>query len=101
VTGIFRIYENSGDEFDVLRAQTEDRPQTAFRTLGAVIAPGSYDYGTTTVNYILGPQRPLTGTVSMNRGGYYGGQKTGLSYNGRISATSQLIVEPIITLDWL
>src|SRR6185295_7408750 len=80
---------------------TEDRPQTPFRTLGAVIAPGSYEYGTTTINYILGPQRPLTGTVSMNNGSFYDGQKTGFSYTGRISATSQLIVEPIVTLDWL
>ena len=99
--GIFRVIQNSGDEFRVSHVQTEDRPQSAFRVAGAPIAAGSYDFGQTAVNYVLGPQRPLTGFLSVNRGSFYGGRKTELSYNGRVSPTSQFIVEPIITLNWL
>ena len=99
--GIFKVIQNSGDELDISRAQTEDWPPSAFRVTGAPIAAGSYDFGATTVAYALGPQRPLTGLLSASRGSFYGGRKTELSYNGRVSPTSQLIVEPIITLDWL
>ena len=98
---IFRVIQNSGDEFTIYHVRTEDRPLAAFRVAGAPIAAGSYDFGQTAVNYVLGPQRPLTGFLSMNRGSFYGGRKTELSYNGRVSPTSQFIVEPIITLNWL
>jgi hypothetical protein len=99
--GTLRIIENSGDELDLSRVQSQDRPQSPFRVAGAPVAAGRYDFGETKLSYLLGPERPLTGTATIARGSYYGGRKTELSYNGRVSATSQFIIEPIVTLDWL
>jgi hypothetical protein len=99
--GTFRIFENSGDQLDLSRLQTQDRPQSPFRVAGAPVAAGIYDFAETKLSYLLGPERPLTGTATISRGSYYGGRKTELSYNGRVSATSQFIIEPIVTLNWL
>lgn len=101
VGGEFRLYAENGDEFDVIRTQTDDRPLRAFSVAGASIPAGSYSLGETKFNYVFGPQQPLSGTLSFARGSYYGGRKTEASYNGRVAPTSRFMVEPILTFDWL
>ncbi|MGE0703658.1 MAG: DUF5916 domain-containing protein [Vicinamibacterales bacterium] len=99
--GTFRIQANSGDELSLAYTHNEDRPRATFTVAGAPIAPGDYQFGETKLSYILGPLRPLVGTASVGYGGFYGGTKTEVAYNGRVPVTSQLSFEPTLTLTWL
>jgi hypothetical protein len=51
--------------------------------------------------YQLGPQRRVSGTVSVSYGGFYGGDHTQVSYSGRIKGSAQLAVEPRVSIDWV
>jgi hypothetical protein len=99
-TGTFRIFQSSGDDVVLSRTQTEDRPQSEFRVAGTNIAPGTYLFGETTARYVLGPRRPVTGSAYVRQGRFYDGHKTELGYDGRVSITPRLIVEPILIVNW-
>ncbi len=99
--GVFRLNQASGDEVNLTYSHITDRPQNAFSVAGATIARGSYEFDDLRVNYLLGPQRRLVGTVTAARGTYYGGEKSELAYSGRLSMTSRFMVEPTLTLTWL
>ena len=51
--------------------------------------------------YTVGQQEKVSGTVTAERGGYYDGDKTTLSFKGRIKSGIHLAVEPTVTIDWL
>jgi hypothetical protein len=99
--GTFRINWDSGEQLVATYTQTDDRPQTAFEVAGAPIAPGNYQFGNTVLRFALGSRRPLTGAVSVSRGSFYGGDRSQVSYAGRVPVTSQFMVEPDVTLNWL
>ncbi|MEZ5288927.1 MAG: DUF5916 domain-containing protein [Vicinamibacterales bacterium] len=95
--GVFRIQQNNGDEFNVDVTDTEDHPRQAFVAAGAPIAAGAYRFRDVRVNYVLGPQQPIVGNLSVSRGGFYGGTKTEAGYNGRVSLSSRLLLEPSVS----
>jgi hypothetical protein len=97
----FRVTRANSDEMNVTFDSLEDRPRTMFAVAGAAIQPGAYEFRDLRVNYVLGPQRRLVGTVTAAHGGFYGGEKTEVGYNGRVSFTSRLMVEPALTSTWL
>lgn len=96
--GIFRVNHNNGDEWNVNVTRTEDHPKTGFAVAGAPIAPGVYRFHDVRANYVFGPQRRIVGTATLARGGFYGGEKTEAGYTGRVSVTTQFMVEPTVTL---
>ena len=65
------------------------------------IPAGLYDWTDTRVSYRFGPQRKVSGFLSVSSGGFYGGTRRQIRYNGRVEFTSQLSVEPVMTLSWL
>lgn len=95
--GTFRIQQSNGDELNADVTRTEDHPREAFTVAGAAILPGSYRFGEVRLNYVLGPQRPVVGTLTAARGGFYGGHKTELGFNGRLSPVTRLMFEPTWT----
>ncbi len=65
-----------------------------------IIPAGSYDFSNARVAYNFGRQRPLSGNVSLDYGTFYDGHKTTWSVSsGRFNATSQLSVEPSISVN--
>jgi hypothetical protein len=61
---------------------------------------GSYLFPDGQVSYTLGQQRRVSGTVAVQRGGFYDGTITGLSYTtARISVIKPLSVEPTIAIN--
>jgi hypothetical protein len=98
VEGVFRMNHNSGDEWAVALSHTEDHPKIPFFVAGARIEPGEYRFQDVRASYTLGPQRRIVGTVTVARGGYYDGEKSDAGYSGRVSVTSQFMIEPTITL---
>ena len=98
-TGMFRLDFESGDFLTADYERTEDRPERAFTLPGGVtIRPGVYEFEQATLSYSLGNTRKVTGVLSANTGSFYGGDQDTVSYTGRVDLTSQLAVEPRVSL---
>ena len=49
-----------------------------------------------------GPQRPVAGAITVERGGFFGGEKTSVGYNRpRVSLGAQLTVEPSLSVNYI
>jgi hypothetical protein len=48
--------------------------------------------------YTLGPQRPISGSVTAAHGGFYDGNLSELTWRGRVELSRQFYLEP--TLSW-
>jgi hypothetical protein len=100
--GTFRIDFQSSN---VLTAEVErgyelvDRPFTIAD--GVVVPSGAYDAQTARAIYTVGQQRRVSGTATVEQGGFYGGDKTTASLRGRVKVGIRLAVEPTIALDWI
>ena len=88
---------------DVLTAVYQDSYQfldVPFEIADVVTLPvGEYEYDTLNVSYAFGDQRPVSGTVSLDVGGFWSGERTTLAVSGaRVSFSPQFGVEP--SLSW-
>ncbi len=69
---------------------------------GARVAVGGYRFATARAAYTMGQQRRLSGSVLVEQGSFYGGSRTAVTFNrSRFNVSSQLAVEPNITMNWL
>jgi hypothetical protein len=66
---------------------------------GVTLPVGDYSFGDGQASYQLGPQRRVSGTLTVRAGAFYSGDHTSASYSGRVKLTSQLAVEPRISID--
>ena len=52
--------------------------------------------------YFLGQQRTLSGTVQVQRGSFFGGERTSVGFTGgRLKVTAQMSVEPNASFNWI
>jgi hypothetical protein len=50
----------------------------------------------------MGPQRRISGNVSFERGSFYSGERTEVGLGGgRVELTSQISIEPRISVNWI
>ena len=69
---------------------------------GARVPVGGYRFTTGRVGFTMGQQRRLSGAVLVERGSFYGGDRTTVTYNrSRINVSPRLAVEPSVSLNWL
>jgi hypothetical protein len=100
--GAFRIDFKSGDQFESEYTERYERLRSPFAiATGVTIAAGGYAFRDLRNSYTLGPQRKVTGTLSVTRGSFYDGTKTEGRYNGRIEITPRLSVEPRMSVNWV
>jgi hypothetical protein len=96
----FRIDFNSGDGVNLEYTDQYELLRQPFGIVpGITIPAGGYDFHNLGLRFSLGPQRRLTGTFSVSQGSFYDGTKTGAGYNGRLELTTNLAVEPRLTVD--
>ena len=88
-------FENS-DRFGVDVQQSYELLVEPFPIATDVTIPvGGYDFRDVFVSYSMGPQRRVSGTWSLQRGRFFGGDITAVGYRrGRIEITPQFSVEP-------
>ena len=93
-------FENS-DGFTVEVTNTYEMLLQPFVPIaGAVVRPGSYEFTSFQTSYTMGPQRAVSGTLSLTRGGYYGGDITTWGYSGgRVSVGKRLSLEPRLSIN--
>jgi len=94
--------ENS-DRAIVRYTHVEDFLDEPFEAGGVVtLPPGDYRAQYVRASYLMGPQRPVSGTVAVQYGGYFGGTLTALELEqGRVTITPRLSLEPSFVFNWL
>jgi len=90
-----RLFTGITDNFEFLKEP--------FRIARDVSVPiGGYSFVNTKVVYALGEQRPVAGSITVERGGFFGGEKTSVGYNRpRVSLGAQLTVEPSLSVNYI
>jgi hypothetical protein len=95
-------FETTFENSDVLTATVLDSFEfldRAFEIYDGVTLPvGGYDFRNYTVSYAFGDQRPVSGTVSLEQGTFWSGDKTTVGVSGgRAILSPQLAVEPSLS----
>ncbi|MBI3047755.1 MAG: carbohydrate binding family 9 domain-containing protein [Acidobacteria bacterium] len=68
---------------------------------GIVIAPGQYRFHGIQSTFYVPPQWRFTGRINGSSGTFYGGTRREVGYDGRVEVTSQLAVEPRVSINWV
>ena len=69
---------------------------------GVTIPVGGYNFGTLAVRFTMGQHRRASGILSIERGSFFGGDKTTLGYSrGRVKISPQLAIEPSVSVNRL
>jgi len=68
---------------------------------GVVIPAGNYQFNRVRGGVWFGGHRRLSGWVGAEAGSFFGGDRTELTYRGRIEVTPQFSLEPNISVNWI
>jgi hypothetical protein len=91
---------------DLIAVVATDRYENLARPFtvspGHTIPKGVYSFGDLTATYGFGQQRRLSGSLSLQTGGFYDGDLTALTYStGRFAILKQWSLEPSFTVNWI
>ncbi len=98
--GAFRMEMNSSDQlaFEYSR-QFESLGTTFAVTPGVAVPAGAYDFSQGKFLFTTSAQRPVSGTMILTRGGFYGGTLNEVTWRGRVELGPQFQVEPTLSLN--
>ena len=101
--GRFGIEFENSDTFDLTYTRSYEFLEVPFQIAPGVIIPtGGYSFQNVRTSVRLGQQRRLSGTLSAQHGGFFSGERTSVGFTGgRLELTSQLSVEPGVSVNWL
>ncbi|MBI4264386.1 MAG: carbohydrate binding family 9 domain-containing protein [Acidobacteria bacterium] len=96
ILGEFGIDFQSSDALDVSYNDTFERIPAPFRIArGVTIPAGGYDFRTLRGSFTLGQQRTASGTVFVEGGRFYDGDRIAFGYSGaRVKLNPRLAIEP-------
>ncbi|MGE0464049.1 MAG: DUF5916 domain-containing protein [Vicinamibacterales bacterium] len=69
-------------------------------TPGVVVPAGAYEFRQARGMFTFSPQRPLSGTLTLTRGGFYDGTLNEVTWRGRVEIGPQFLVEPTVSLNY-
>jgi len=99
---LFQSDFHAGDSASVEFTRTLEFIPDAFELQDGVVVPvGDYGFQGVSASLTLGPQRPLSGTITASRGGFYSGHRTDAGYTGRIELSPRLTLEPNVSVNWV
>jgi len=101
--GEFAIELQNSDRFSVGLLDDFERLAQPFAvTPAAKIPVGGYDFVTGRVGYAFGQQRPVSGTLLVEHGAFYNGQRTSVGFSKtRVNLTPRFSLEPTISINWI
>jgi uncharacterized protein DUF5916 len=101
--GEFAVEFQNSDRFSVgLNDDYELLLRTFAIVPGAGVPPGGYGFTTGRIGYVMGQQRRLSGALLFEKGSFYNGNRTAITFNrSRINVFSQLSVEPNVSINWI
>jgi hypothetical protein len=105
VQGRFQLELESSDLLDVVYTDSYEFLEESFRIPGGggvAVPVGGYDFSDVEVSVGLGLQRWYSGTVSVQRGSFYSGDKTTVGLRtGRVNVSERLSLEPTLSFNWV
>ena len=97
-----RVNLENGDIATATYVSTYEFLARPFAIASDVVLPvGGYQFQDARASYRLGPQRKITGSFTLARGSFYGGDRSEAGYTGRVEVTPQLSFEPRVSLTWV
>ena len=107
--GMFGIEFENSDEFNVEYTNSYEFLKEPFEIDPDVTIPvAGYRFQDVLTSFRFGRQRRLSGNLSFQHGGFYGGEKTTVEFGlgggfrgARLELTPQLSIEPGISLNWV
>ena len=99
--GQFGMEFRNGDQLSVAYTQSYEYLAQPFPIAPPVIIPvGGYDFQDMRATYTMGLQRKVSGQLTALHGSFYGGERTTVSVSAaRLNLTSQLLIEPNISVN--
>jgi hypothetical protein len=93
-------FQNS-DKLSVSYLETYELiPRPFAIAVGVTVPVGGYNYDNLKVAYTLARQHVVAGGVTVERGSFYSGHKTGVSFTrGRVELTPRLSAEPSVSIN--
>ncbi len=97
----FAMDFQSGDRLAISGTSNYEFLPRPFRIASTVTLPvAGYDFGFARASYTFGQQRKVSGTMSVERGRFYSGDRTTVSVSrGRTEVSAHLSVEPTLSLN--
>ncbi|MGD9902722.1 MAG: DUF5916 domain-containing protein [Vicinamibacterales bacterium] len=101
--GEFAVEFQNSDRVSVAYTNQYEFLPRPFPIAPTVTLPvGSYQFSFVKLGWEMGAQRRTSTNLLLEHGGFYDGQKTGLTASrGRLSVTSQFAVEPTYSVNWV
>ena len=94
-------FENT-DWLTVVFTDIYERLEEGTNISGALIPAGRYSFRDVEVSYFFGPNRRMSGNLSLTKGSFYSGNVTSVGMSrGRIEVLPQMSVEPSIEFNWI
>ena len=99
----FAMDLQTGDRLSASATSNHEFLPRPFRISSQVTLPvAAYDFGFARVAYTFGQQRHVSGSVSLERGSFYSGNRTTLAVSrGRAEISTHLSVEPTASINWV
>lgn len=103
IDGSFGIEFENSDQLGVQFLDNLEQLTESFDVFGNIEIPaGKYQFRNMIADYTLGAQHPISGMVSYEYGGFFGGKKHTLGFTrGRAEPVANLFVEPGVSLNWV
>ncbi|HUQ89283.1 MAG TPA: DUF5916 domain-containing protein [Vicinamibacterales bacterium] len=99
--GAYRMELANGDQWALEYSRNFERLDAAFQvTTGVTVPAGRYEFQQTKLLYTSSPQRPLSGTLTLNYGGFYSGTLKEITWRGRVEFGPRFYAEPTISLNY-
>ena len=103
IEGTFGVEFQTSDVLTVQLLNNAERLTEPYEVFGDIEIPaGRYDFRNVSATYELGTQRPLSGQVTFESGGFYGGSRHSIGISqGLTEPLPNFMVEPGISLNWV
>lgn len=99
--GAYRMELANGDQWAAEHSRVFEGLTTAFQvTRGVTVPAGRYEFQQAKLLYTSAPQRPLSGTLTINYGGFYSGTLKEVTWRGRVEFGPRFYAEPTISLNY-
>ncbi|HUE89167.1 MAG TPA: DUF5916 domain-containing protein, partial [Vicinamibacterales bacterium] len=92
---------HSGDSITLQAARIHEFLPRTFAIEGVSIPSGGHSFSTAVASYTAGQHHRVSGTTSVEAGGFYGGTRRTVSFSGRIEVSSRIGIEPNLSQNWI
>jgi len=100
LTGEFEIQFENGERWRSSYTRSFEFLTEPFEISDGVEIPvGGYDFATVQTRYTFGPQRLFAGTLAVQTGTFFGGERSEVSYGGRVKLSTKLGIEPSLAVN--